>query len=146
LPEGFLVTAPDGMPVRVLSIGPDTFMGGAVGYLAPGASYAVHFHYTLEQLSFVVKGVVRVTMAGETRLLRAGDAVTNPPGTTLSFANDGPEPAEVLFVCSPPYPSDDSDTEIVDTHRELSDAERAGRREKISWALEHFRRVVDLRL
>ena len=141
MPEGFLATAPDGMPVRVLPVGPDTFMGAAVGYLAPGAEYAVHFHYTLEQLSFVVKGVVRVTMGGETRIVRAGDAVTNPPGVTLSFANVGPEPAEVLFVCAPPYPADDSDTQLVDAHRALTEAETAHRRQRVGWALDHFRRV-----
>jgi mannose-6-phosphate isomerase-like protein (cupin superfamily) len=151
LPEGFLVTAPDGMPVRVLPVAADGYMGAAVGYLAPGASYAVHFHYSLEQLSFVVKGRVLVTMQAEgrgtiTRVVTAGDATTNPPGVTLSFANDGPEPAEVLFVCAPPYPADDADTQLVEQHRELTDGERKRREERAAWALDHFRAATDRRL
>jgi mannose-6-phosphate isomerase-like protein (cupin superfamily) len=152
LPEGFLATAPDGMPVRVLPLAPGNYMGAAVGYLAPGASYAVHFHYALEQLSFVVRGQVEVTMqppgaAEPTRqLVRAGDAITNPPGVTLSFANRGPEPAEVLFVCAPPYPADDADTQLVEAHRELTGEERARRGERAAWALDHFRVATDPRL
>lgn len=152
MPEGFLVTAPDGMPVRVLPTDADGYMGAAVGYLAPGASYAVHFHYSIEQLSFVIKGVVKVTMqppgAAEptTQVVRAGDAVTNPPGATLSFANDGPEPAELLFVCAPPYPADDGDTQLAEAHRALTAEELTRRRERAGWALDHFRAVTDRRL
>ena len=149
---GFMATAPDGMPVRVLPLAGDALMGAAVGYLAPGATYGVHFHYALEQLSFVVRGQVRVTMQPPgmpepvTQVLAAGEAVTNPPGVTLSFANDGPEPAEVLFVCAPPYPADDSDTVVAGEHRPPTAAENARRHERAQWALSHFRRVFERRL
>lgn len=151
VPAGFLITAPDGMPVRVLPLAPDAFMGAAVGYLAPGTSYGVHVHLALEQLSFVVRGQVRVTMqppgAGEpvSTVVRAGDATTNPPGVTLSFANDGPEPAEVLFVCAPPYPADDADTVVLTRHGQTVPAEDTRRRERAAWALAHFRRLIERR-
>ena len=154
MPEGFLVTAPDGIPVRVLPLAGNAFMGAAVGYLAPGVSYGVHFHNALEQLSFVVKGQVLVTMhppdsaEPTTTLVRAGDAITNPPGVTLSFANQGPEPAEVLFVCAPPFPGEGVEDEcvVVDEHRTLNEEERAKARTRASWALGHFRSAMEQRI
>jgi mannose-6-phosphate isomerase-like protein (cupin superfamily) len=123
-------------------------MGAAIGYLAPGTRYGVHFHYALEQLSFVIRGQIAVTMRGPddpapvTRLVRPGEAITNPPGVTLDFANDGPEPAEVLFVCAPPFPPRGEEVGLADDHRPLTDAERAHRQERAAWALAHFRRAI----
>lgn len=142
------IVAADGMPVRVLPVGPDAFMGAAIGRLAPGARYAVHFHYALEQLTFVLAGRVAVTMRGpadagpRTRVLDAGEAVTNPPGTTLAFVNDGSDPAEVLFVCAPPFPTDDAEVVVTGEHRPLTEAERARAAERRVWALDHFQRVA----
>src|SRR5205814_4795921 len=91
----------------------------------------VHFHYALEQLSFVIAGRVWVTMRGpddlepRTEVLDAGQALTNPPGVTLSFANQDSYPAEVLFVCAPPFPPDDAEVAVTGEHRPLTDAERA---------------------
>jgi YD repeat-containing protein len=133
------------MPVRPLPLAADAFMGAAIGYLAPGKTYDVHFHYALEQLTFVVKGVIELTTNGEHQQLRAGDAVTNPPGATLQFANPGPEPAEVLFVCAPPFPPDGADVAVMDRHRPLSETERARQTERLDWALDHFRRLVEAR-
>ena len=126
-------------------------MGAALGYLAPGSTYAVHFHHAIEQLTFVVKGAVELTMrerdaAQPTRHdLRAGDAITNPPGATLEFANSGDEPAEVLFVCAPPFPSDGADVQVVDGHRPLSGPERALQTEREDWVLRHVRGVIKAR-
>jgi mannose-6-phosphate isomerase-like protein (cupin superfamily) len=140
------VVAADGMPVRVLPLAGEAFMGVAIGFLAPRARYAVHFHYALEQLTFVLRGSVVVTSDGQPRVLAVGEAMTNPPGVTLSFANEGDEPAEVLFVCAPPFPADDAEVALAGEHRALSAEERARARERLAWALEQFRRVGQGRL
>jgi mannose-6-phosphate isomerase-like protein (cupin superfamily) len=140
------VVAADGMPVRVLPLAGEAFMGAAIGFLAPRARYAVHFHYALEQLTFVLRGSVVVTTDGRPRSLAVGEAITNPPGVTLSFANETDEPAEVLFVCAPPFPPDDSEVALAGEHRELSAEERARVRERVEWAMEQFRRVGEGRL
>src|SRR5439155_12153439 len=118
------------------------------GFLAPGTRFEVHFHHALEQLSFVLKGRVWVTMRGpadrepRTSVVGHGEAIANPPGVTLAFANeDSAVPAEVLFVCAPPFPPDGSEVVVTGQHRRLSEAERAQAATRISRALEHFRRV-----
>lgn len=140
------VIAADGMPVRVLPLSSDAFMGAAIGFLAPHSRYAVHFHFSLEQLTYVLRGRVVVTTAGQPRDLGAGQAMTNPPGLTLSFANPSDEPAEVLFVCAPPFPPDDSEVALADEHRPVRAVERADARGRLAWALDHFRRVGEARL
>jgi mannose-6-phosphate isomerase-like protein (cupin superfamily) len=137
------------MPVRVLPLDADAFMGAAIGFLEPGARYDVHFHHSLEQLSFVVKGRVWVTMLlpgdpePSTRVLGEGEAITNPPGVTLAFANeDNTLPAQVLFVCAPPFPADGSEVVVTGEHRRPSDAERGQARARVAGALAHFSRVA----
>jgi len=149
--EGTIVAA-DGMPVRPLASGEAGLMGAAIGYLAPGARYAVHFHGALEQLTFVIAGTVDVTMLLPgavqptiTRLTR-GEALTNPPLATLDFANPGPEAAEVLFVCAPPFPIDGSDVALAETHRPLTAAEWDGAADRASWAMGVFRQKIAARL
>ncbi|TAK22652.1 MAG: cupin domain-containing protein [Chloroflexota bacterium] len=145
-----LFVAADGMPVRVLPTPGDAFMGAAIGYLAPGTRYAVHFHYSLEQLTFVVRGTVEVTMANAkgvplTRTLGAGEAIANPPATTLDFRNPGADEAEVLFVCAPPFPVDGADVALAGSHRLLTSAEQKLAGARSAQALEQFRRVIELR-
>lgn len=149
--SGRLITAADGMPVRPIPLPGAAFMGAAIGYLAPGASYAVHYHLALEQLTYVLRGRVSVTTgptegSGEaTELLEAGSAAINPPGVTLSFSNPFAEPAEVLFVCAPPFPVDGADVALAGVHRRLDEAERARARTRLAWALDHFRAVGEAR-
>jgi mannose-6-phosphate isomerase-like protein (cupin superfamily) len=141
------------MPVRVLPLDGEAFMGAAIGYLGPATRYDVHFHHALEQLSFVIRGRVWVTTRGSgdaeprTRVLGAGEAITNPPGVTLSFANeDAAVPAELLFVCAPPFPPDGAEVVVTDAHRRPTADERAESAERVAWALDHFRRVAAERL
>ena len=105
------------MPVRVLPLASGARMSAAIGFLEPGARYAVHYHRTLEQLTFVTRGEVEVTMDGVTRRLGVGEAMTNPARARLSFANPGSDAAEVLFVCTPPFPADASEVVLMDGHR-----------------------------
>ena len=141
------------MPVRVLPLDGEAFMGAAIGRLAPRSRYDVHFHRALEQLTFVVAGRVWITMRGpgeaepRTRVLGAGEAMTNPPGATLAFANeDDTAPAEVLFVCAPPFPPDGSEVVVTGQHRSLTEEERAQARARLAWALARFQRVGASRL
>ena len=143
------------MPVRVLPLERSAFMGAAIGFLAPGTRFDVHVHHALEQLSFVLKGRVWVTMRGpddsepRTRVVGQGEAITNPPGVTLAFANeDSAVPAELLFVCAPPFPDparEGDEVVVLSEHRRLTEAERAHERERRAWALAHFRRVSEAR-
>jgi mannose-6-phosphate isomerase-like protein (cupin superfamily) len=140
------VVAADGMPVRVLPLAGEAFMGAAIGFLAPRARYAVHFHYALEQLTFVLRGSVVVTTDGRPRSLAVGEAITNPPGVTLSFANEADEPAEVLFVCAPPFPSQSThEVGLPGEHRPLTDAELDHAQARMAWAIDHFRHVAEAR-
>lgn len=149
--EPVLVAAPDGMPVRVLPVDPTSLMGAAVGYLAPHSRFAVHAHLSLEQLTYVIRGRVRITMRGpaseapDDRIVVEGEAITNPPMTTLSFANESDDPAELLFVCAPPYPADDADVILTDTHRRLTAAEWSQHDRRAAAALETFRAVASAR-
>ena len=117
-----LVTAADGMPVRPLSTHANALMSVAIGFLAPGTTFATHFHPSLEQLTIGMKGRVVVTMQDTNdpqpvvRELRNGGIVTTPANATLSFANPFDEPAEIMFVCSPPFPGEGEGAVIVARH------------------------------
>jgi mannose-6-phosphate isomerase-like protein (cupin superfamily) len=130
LPAGW-VLAPDGIPVRPISLPDGGLIGIAEGRIPPG-DYGVHLHYSLEQVTYLVSGRLRVLMGSPEELaeLEAGQAVLTEPARTLSFHNDGPDDAVVLFICVPPYPPDDSDTGRPEAHRALSSDERALARER----------------
>jgi mannose-6-phosphate isomerase-like protein (cupin superfamily) len=123
LPDGWLM-APDGIPVRPLTLESGGLIGLAEGLIAPG-DFDVHLHYSIEQVTYVLSGQVRVRMASpnETVVLGPGQAVLTQPGRTLSFHNDGSEAARVLFICAPPYPPDDSDTGRPPNHGPLSSSD-----------------------
>ena len=82
----------------------------------------MHLQHTLEQATYVLSGGIVATMSdpetGEAREMEcvAGDVVCTPPMTPLSLRNPGSETARVLFICSPPYPPDDSDTVVLEGH------------------------------
>lgn len=125
LPPGW-VMAPDGIPVRPVPLPDGGLIGVAEGRIPPG-DYGVHVHYSLEQVTYVLAGRLRVRMSDpdDTLTLGPGEAVLTEPGRTLSFHNEGPEDARVLFICAPPYPPDDSDTGRPGRHGPLDVGERA---------------------
>lgn len=121
------VIAPDGIAVHPIKLPGLARLSLAEGRL-PRGQYGVHAHYTLEQITYVLSGRLRVTMGGpETRVESfecvAGDTICTAPLTTLSYENPGPEEARVLFICSPAYPADNSDTITLDQHRGFTRAE-----------------------
>lgn len=124
------VIAPDGIAVHPIELPGLADLSLAEGRLPPG-HYGVHAHRTVEQVTYVLHGRLRVTMGGpgnhtESYECVAGDTICTPPLTSLSYENPGPDEARVLFICTPPYPSDDSDTIAFDAHRPLTDDEFAG--------------------
>jgi len=129
----------------VLPLDPSAFMGAAIGFLAPGSRFEVHYHHALEQLTFVLKGRVWVTMLSSARVLESGEAMTNPPGVTLAFANEDSYPAEVLFVCAPPFPADGGEVVVTGKQRELNEGELEVGKARRGWVLEHFRSALAAR-
>ena len=132
--------APDGIIIRPIAGAGSPLVSVVVGVILPrDEDYPVHLHYALEQVTYVLSGRLTALTRGQgdsaitETALGVGDAITTPPATTLSFRNRGPEPAEVLFICVPPYPPSNADTELVaEGHRPLSDRElrRAIRRHR----------------
>ena len=120
------VVAPDDVPVWPIDLAPARRMTLAKGLLEPGASYRPHAHRTIEQLTYVLAGRVRVTSFDEAQgrpqsvELDAGESVVTLPHETLEFACVSEIPARVLFVTSPPYPADHSDTIVLPEHRALA--------------------------
>jgi quercetin dioxygenase-like cupin family protein len=70
--------------------------------LEPGAQ-TDHVHPN-EQLGFVIAGAVEVTVAGEHRVLRAGDGYVIPGNVRHGFTVVSTEPAEYVEVFCPPKP------------------------------------------
>ena len=133
---GAVIHAPDSIPVRAIDLAPGTRLALAKGIIEPGATYRPHAHRSIEQATFVLEGRVRVisfdTDAGRPRsvVLEAGQTTLTSPGESLQLECVGTARARVLFITAPPYPADHSDTVVLDRHRELTAAERAGYRDR----------------
>jgi quercetin dioxygenase-like cupin family protein len=67
--------------------------------LAPNAAVAEHLHPN-EQMGIVLSGMLRFTVGGETKELRAGETYSIPGGV-LHHAVAGPEGAVAIDVFSP---------------------------------------------
>ncbi len=130
------VTAQDGIVVRPIDVSPCAHLALAEGSLEPGRIYGVHAHLTLEQVTYVLAGRIRAaTYDADLGAVRActaaaGESVVTPPGHTLQLTAAGGAPARALFITSPPYPPDHSDTVTLDAHRPLrqADTERLAQR------------------
>jgi len=123
------VIAPDGIAIHAFELPPACYVGLAEGRIPPGR-YAVHRHLTIEQYTYVLSGeLTAVTLGGADSAassleLRAGDLLLTLPGESLQFANGAQHSARVLFICAPPYPTDDSDTHLLLEHAPESVEER----------------------
>lgn len=70
---------------------------------APGASTGKHeIRHDGEECGLVLSGRLKVTVAGETRILGPGDAYYFDSSYPHRFENPGPEPCELIAACSPP--------------------------------------------
>jgi quercetin dioxygenase-like cupin family protein len=72
--------------------------------LAPGGRIPLHRHDTIEHEQVVVRGEMVMTIDGERRVVRAGDAVFLPAGCAHAYENLGT--AEVEFICVVPNTRD----------------------------------------
>jgi len=121
------VVAPDDVLVWPFDLALARHMTLAEGLLEPGAAYRPHAHRTIEQLTYVLAGRVRITSFDEDSgqpqsvELEAGECVVSLPHETIEFACVGNTAARVLFVTSPPYPADHSDTIVLGEHQALAD-------------------------
>jgi mannose-6-phosphate isomerase-like protein (cupin superfamily) len=124
--------APDGIAIHIFDLPPAQLVGIAEGRIGPGR-YSIHRHLTVEQYTYVVEGSLLAETqdfeqeASRTVELQTGDLLLTLPYESLQFINESEEPARVLFICAPPYPPDDSDTRLIDSHappsrREIEDA------------------------
>ena len=142
------ITAPDGITVHPIDITPCAHLALAEGDIEPGHTYGIHAHLTLEQITYVLSGRIRAITydpdRGEPREIVAatGDSVVTLPGESLQFAAEDATPARVLFVTSPPYSTDHSDTVTLDAHRPLNEAERARLLERRDTVLSEFRQGI----
>ncbi len=143
------VTAPDGIVVYPIDLTPCAHLALAEGDIQPSHTYGIHAHLTLEQVTYVLSGRIRAIThdpdAGKTYeiLAATGESIVTLPGHSLQFAAADDSPARVLFITSPPYPADHSDTATLDTHRSLTEAERTGLDERRKTVLHEFRRAND---
>jgi mannose-6-phosphate isomerase-like protein (cupin superfamily) len=146
--------APDGIIIRPIpGVGSD-LTSIVMGRILPREDdYSVHLHYGLEQVTYVISG--RVTVLQRTPSdgqhtqveLGPGEAITTPPASTLSFRNHGEEAADVLFICIPPYPATNADTELLSSgHRGLTVQELRTSVERLRRAHEYIAAQMETRL
>jgi len=76
--------------------------------LPVGSSTQEHYHPKAEEIYFITSGTGRIRIDGETRDLRANDAVAIPPGKRHKLWNTGAETLRLLCCCSPAYEHNDT--------------------------------------
>ncbi len=150
--ERIRVTAPDGMQVEVLVTAAEG-MSVAEGIMPPQSTFSIHYHKTLEQVTYVLSGSVQVVSKARgkgrhDRTLRRGEWILTRPNESLQFKNSDPnETARVLFICCPPYPADDADTGALTDHCDLTQEELRASLERAkvmqTWAHEMWQRRIE---
>jgi len=76
--------------------------------LPAGASTQEHFHPKAEEIYYLTHGTGRIRIEGETREVKAGDAIAIPPGQRHKLWNTGRETLLLLCCCAPAYEHDDT--------------------------------------
>jgi mannose-6-phosphate isomerase-like protein (cupin superfamily) len=76
--------------------------------LLVGASTREHFHSKAEEIYYITHGAGKIQIEGETREVRAGDAIAIPPGQKHKLWNTGSETLRLLCCCAPAYEHDDT--------------------------------------
>jgi mannose-6-phosphate isomerase-like protein (cupin superfamily) len=71
--------------------------------LPVGAATQEHYHAKTEEIYFITSGEGRMRIEGETREVRAGDAIAIPPGQKHKLWNTGSAPLTLLCCCAPCY-------------------------------------------
>lgn len=76
--------------------------------LAPGQSTARHFHPRAEEIYLIQSGTAQMEIEGETRGVKAGDAVAIPNGARHCITNTGADELVFWCCCAPAYGHDDT--------------------------------------
>lgn len=94
------------MPGNVVSFvhrEPDSAFSMVEWSLEPwAASSSVHIHRTTDETFYVLEGTLGFQLGEETVEAPAGAFVSAPKGTVHGFWNQGPTPARMLVMMSPP--------------------------------------------
>ena len=75
--------------------------------LEPGQGTQRHYHAATEEIYLVTGGGGVLEVDGESREVSAGDAVLIPPGAWHELVA-GPDGAQLLCMCAPPYSHEDT--------------------------------------
>jgi mannose-6-phosphate isomerase-like protein (cupin superfamily) len=103
-------TTLDGSTIRVLF---DSDIAGSANQslaetsLGRGRSTDRHYHAKSEEIYFFLEGCGRIGVEGDSREVRAGDAVLIPPEAWHRITA-GSEGARFLCCCAPPYADEDT--------------------------------------
>src|SRR6185369_1373353 len=81
--------------------------------LPVGASTQEHYHPQAEEIYYLTHGRGCIRIDGETREVKAGDAIAIPPGHRHKLWNTGDETLRLLCCCAPGY--EHKDTVITET-------------------------------
>ena len=76
--------------------------------LPVGAATQEHYHPKTEEIYYITHGAGEMRIEGETRAVRAGDAIAIPPGQKHKLWNTGAEPLRLLCCCAPAYEHEDT--------------------------------------
>jgi quercetin dioxygenase-like cupin family protein len=64
--------------------------------LPPGASIGYHTHADNEEVYVVLEGTGRMTINGETTIVKTGDVILNKFGWSHGLENNSPQPLKIL--------------------------------------------------
>ena len=81
--------------------------------LPAGGATQEHFHPLAEEIYYITHGTGKIRIEGETREVKAGDAIAIPPGQKHKLWNTGAGTLRLLCCCAPAY--ENSDTIITET-------------------------------
>lgn len=76
--------------------------------LPPGRASLKHFHPTAEESYYILSGVARMVIDGDTKILSPGDGVAVPPQKIHQIFNDGDGDLTFMAVCVPAWTPDNS--------------------------------------
>jgi len=78
-----------------------------VTQIEPGKSFGAHYHRYRDEIDYIVNGQANMTIAGKTRLVKAGDLIYIPPMTVHDFAGVGDGNMALVCIFTPPYDGKD---------------------------------------
>jgi mannose-6-phosphate isomerase-like protein (cupin superfamily) len=76
--------------------------------LPVGGSTQEHYHPKAEEIYYITAGVGRIRIEGESREVKAGDAIAIPTGQKHKLWNVGSETLKLLCCCAPAYEHNDT--------------------------------------